>query len=504
MKKLIWFFWGIINIQVFGQQYMDSKKADALTNLYFTEGIKTLKDFLSIPNRSRNVEEIERNIEWCKEWFKELDMEVVKIFSEGVPHLLATKVVDVTKPTLLFYLQIDGQPVDSSLWDQPDPFQPVLKKCRGGDCIPLDWEILKGDVDLEWKIFARSASDSKGPAVAFMYALKIMHLQGVNPAYNIKVIMDFQEELGSPTLPKLVKNNRAAFAADAIIIVDGTRPSGNMPTLTFGARGIATVSLTTYGAMKNMHSGQYGNYVPNPAFALARLVGGMKDTEGRVLIPGFYEGVKISSTIGGSMENQGASLQELGLAEFEKVGANYLESLQYPSLNIRGMKAGWVGNEVRTIIPSEAVVEIDMRLVMETPAERQLQLLRNYIIDQGFYVIDEAPTLEERLKYPNLIRMEYRIGSLPFKTNIDGPLGQWLQNIMAETFGTGNFLVMQTTGGSQPIAPFINTLGIPALALRIANPDSNIHAPNENIRLGNFYEGIKIALSVLSKPYDIE
>lgn len=483
---------------------MDNKRVDALTDLYFTEGIQTLKTFLSIPNRSRNRDEIERNMEWCKEWLKELDMEVVQIFSEGVPHLLANKVVDDSKPTILFYLQIDGQPVDSSLWDQPDPFQPVLKKCQGGDCIPLHWEVLEQAVDHEWKIFARSASDSKGPAVAFMYALKILQQQRVEPAYNVKVIMDFQEELGSPTLPQLVENHRLGFAADAIIIMDGTRPSGNLPTLTFGARGIATVSLTTYGALKNMHSGQYGNYVPNPAFALARLVGGMKDEVGRVLIPGFYEGVQISSTVGGAMKNLGASLQELGIAGFEKVGSNYLESLQYPSLNIRGLKAGWVGDEVRTIIPSEAVVEIDMRLVMETPAERQLQLLRDYIIDQGFYVVDEAPTLEERLKHPKLIRMEYRIGSLPFKTDINGPLGQWLQTIMGDTFGSGNFLVMQTTGGSQPIAPFINTLGIPALAIRIANPDSNIHAPNENIRLGNFYEGIKIALAVLSRPYHNE
>lgn len=501
MKKLIWVIWGIINIQGYGQHNMDNKQVDALTDLYFTEGVKTLKNFLSIPNRSRNEEEIKQNIAWCMEWFEALDLEVSKIYSEGVPHLLAIREVDVSKPTLLFYLQIDGQPVDVSLWDQPNPFEPVLKECHQGDCTPLDWEMLDQSIDPEWKIFARSASDSKGPAVAFMYALKILQLQHIEPAFNVKVIMDFQEELGSPTLPKLVESYRAAFAADAMIIVDGTRPAGNMPTLTFGARGIATASLTAYGALKNMHSGQYGNYVPNPAFALARLLGNMKDDDGRVLIPGFYEGVKISSGVGGLMENQGASLQELGLAEFEKVGSNYLESLQYPSLNIRGLKAGWVGSDVRTIIPSEAVVEIDMRLVKETPAARQLQLLREFIVDQGFYVTDKAPTMEERLKHPHLIRMEYRIGSLPFKTDINGPLGQWLQSIMTEAFGAGNFLVMQTTGGSQPIAPFINTLGIPALALRIANPDSNIHAPNENIRLGNFHEGIKMALSVLSTPY---
>lgn len=504
MKKLIWIIWGIINIQGYGQQNMDSKQVGALTDLYFTEGIKTLKDFLSIPNRSRNREEIEQNIEWCTEWLAALDMEVLKIFSEGVPHLLAIREVDITKPTLLFYLQIDGQPVDESLWDQPNPFEPVLKKHQQGEYIPMDWEDLHQSIDPDWKIFARSASDSKGPAVAFMYALKILHLQNLEPAYNIKVIMDFQEELGSPTLPELVESYRAAFAADAIIIVDGTRPSGNMPTLTFGARGITTVSLTTYGALKNMHSGQYGNYVPNPAFALARLLGNMKDQDGRVLIPEFYEGVKVNVGVVGILENQEAALQEFGLAAFEKVGSSYLESLQYPSLNIRGLKAGWVGNEVRTIIPSEAIAEIDMRLVMETPAKLQLKRLRDFIVAQGFHVVDEAPTLEERLKYPNLIRMEYRIGSLPFKTDINGPLGQWLQSIMSDTFGTGKFLVMQTTGGSQPIAPFINTLGIPALALRIANPDSNIHAPNENIRLGNFYEGIKIVLSVLSTPYEIK
>ena len=119
-----------------------------------------------------------------------------------------------------------------------------------------------------------------------------MKQKKLKPDFNIKVIMDFQEELGSPSLTRAVANNTELFKADNMLIMDGTRHLSNLPTLNFGARGIATVTLTVHGAERDLHSGQYGNYSPNPVFHLSRLLGKMKDEEGRVLIPGYYDGVE--------------------------------------------------------------------------------------------------------------------------------------------------------------------------------------------------------------------
>jgi acetylornithine deacetylase/succinyl-diaminopimelate desuccinylase-like protein len=489
----------------FGQN-LNREKIHQLADEYFVEGLLTLKEFLQLPNIGSDPDNIDQNLRWCEKAFQDLSFETEQLLSNGVRHLFAQRIVKKNAPTVLFYLQIDGQPVDPTKWNQKNPFEPVLKECKGDNCEIIPWSNLTRKFDPDWKVFARSASDSKGPAVAFLQVLRIMKDKKLRQKFNIKVIMDFQEELGSPTLPALVKANREKFSADAILIMDGTRPPANLPTLTFGARGIATLKLTVYGARRNMHSGQYGNYAPNPIFHLSRLLGSMKDENGRVLIPGYYDGIQLTDNqktlINLVPENKEALLATLGIAQPESVGATYQEALQYPSLNVRGLRAAWVEKEVRTIIPSEALAEIDMRLVPETPAERQIQLVTDFIRSKGFHVLNAEPTEAERKKHPKLIRIESRIGSRPFRTPLDSPLGDWLGSAMALAFGDDNFIRMQSTGGSQPIAPFIAELGIPAISVRIPNPDNSIHAPNENLRLGNFHEGLKMCLGILIQPYD--
>nr|WP_299173254.1 M20/M25/M40 family metallo-hydrolase [uncultured Allomuricauda sp.] len=487
-------------------QSLEKEEIRQLADEYFLEGMFTLKEFLKLPNLGSNPDNIDLNLKWCENTFQALNFETEILVSEGTQHLFAQKTVKKNAPTVLFYLQIDGQPVDSTKWHQKSPFDPVLKECVGNDCRIIPWEELTQDFNSDWKIFARSASDSKGPATAFMQSLKILKAKKLKPKFNLKVIMDFQEELGSPTLPVLVRNNRDKFSADAMLIMDGTRPPANLPTLTFGARGIATMKLTVYGAYKNLHSGQYGNYAPNPVFGLSRLLGSMKDEEGRVLIPGYYEGVHLTDNqrtlINSVPENKDELLTTLGVARPEAVGNTYQEALQYPSLNVRGLRAAWVENEVRTIIPSEALAEIDMRLVLETPAERQIGLVKEFIRSRGFHILDHEPTQQERKDHTKLIKIESRIGSLPFRTDLNSPLGNWLGSAMAHVFGEGNYIRMQSTGGSQPIAPFISELGIPAISVRIPNPDNSIHAPNENLRLGNFHEGLMTCLGILTHKYE--
>lgn len=488
---------------VFGQL----SKPDIISSSqsHLRTALEDFQDFLKIPNNGLVEKDMWDNVRYCDSLMKSLGFETKTFTKNQVPNLFAQGVQDPSKKTILVYLQIDGQPVDSSAWNQASPYIPVLKKEENGKVIEIPWSSLDQEIHPDWKIFARSASDSKGPATIFFTTLKILQEKGIQPAVNLKVIMDFQEEMSSPTLADVVAENKEAFQADGILIMDGTRHFSNLPNLAFGARGIVTATIKVFGPSNNLHSGQYGNFAPNPAFQLSRLLAAMKDDSGKVLIPGFYEGVNISEADFKAMseipEDNEEMANEMGFAEAEKVGRNYQEALQYPSLNIRGLRSGWVGNEVRTLIPSEAVVEIDIRTVKETPNERQLALLQKFLLDQGYHLIEGAePTAEERKTYSKIASFKTRNGSEPFRAAMDSEFAHWLDRGMAHVFGD-QYIKTRQTGGSQPMAPFINILGAPAVSVRIPNPDNNIHGPNENIRIGNFQEGIQTCLSILTQAF---
>lgn len=467
----------------------------------FPKILSEFREFLTIKNDGHFPEQINNNLVWCKEALKKRKFEVTVLSSNGIPHLLGKRIFDSSLPTVLVYMQIDGQPVSPAEWDQTDPFEATLKIKSGDRWLKQKWE---APFNKESRIFARSASDSKGPTMAFLSALDILDLKRIKPAFNIKCIMDFQEEMGSPGLPDLIIKNKDLFDARAVLIMDGTRHVSNLPTLNFGARGIATIKLKVFGANTELHSGQYGNYAPNPVFKLAKLLAGMKDENGKVLIPKFYDGIEISAKDKELLRNMpGDDLelnQRIGIKSPERVGDNYEESLQYPSLNVRGLRAADIGQDVRTIIPAEAIAEIDMRLVPETPGQRQIDLIKAYISSQGYHFVKDNPTDEERKVYDKLISFDYKIGSKPFRTDLDSPFGLWLSRSMDRVFGKGNYVNQRTTGGSQPIEPFITTLGIPAVSIRFPNPDNNIHAANENLSIGAFIEGIEMCVGVLTEP----
>jgi len=475
------------------------------SNKELRSSLLTFQEYLSIPNNGKVETDIKANLDWCQNAFESRGYKTQVLVSGKVPHLFASGKIDPKKKTILVYMQIDGQPVDSSAWNQESPYIPALKMKEGEEWEEINWNFLDGKIDPEWKIFARSASDSKGPTMAFLSALDILHQKGIAPAVNLKFILDFQEEMSSPELAKAVAENKNLFEADGILIMDGTRHFSNLPNLAFGARGIATITLKVYGAKDNLHSGQYGNFAPNPVFTASRLLAAMKDESGKVLIPGFYEGVNFSEADLKAMAAVPESLEqlqdELGIAEAEKVGNSYQEAMQFPSLNIRGMRAAWIGQEVRTIIPSETIIEIDMRTVKETPAERQVELVRQFITAQGFHIVSDEPSDAERKAYPKLISFDYRIGSEPFRAEMESSFGFWLEKGMSLVFGN-DYIKTRLTGGSQPMAPFINILGVPAVSVRIPNPDNSIHGPNENIRIGNYLEGIQTCLGILTQSFE--
>ncbi|MCB0491095.1 MAG: M20/M25/M40 family metallo-hydrolase [Cyclobacteriaceae bacterium] len=469
------------------------------------EFVKAVTDFraaLQIPNDGHYPEQIKANVSWATKAFEDRGFNTQLIKTPGAPHVYAEKQFVKKGKTVLFYLQIDGQPVDTSAWDQESPFKAALKEEKNGQWLEIDWNDFNENFNPDWRIYARSASDSKGPAMCFLTALSILEKNKVKPNFNIKVIMDFQEEMSSPQLAWVVQNNQELLKSDMVLIMDGTRHVSNLPTLCFGARGIATATLKVYGPRNALHSGQYGNYAPNPVFAMSKLLAGLKDDNGRVTLPGFYDGIVLSEADKKDLNDIPEDMDEinstLGIARPDAVGATYQEAMQYPSLNVRGIRAAWVGKEVRTIIPEEAIAEIDMRLVVESPGEKLMGLLKQYVEQQGFHLVDGEPTDEERTQYPKLASLSYKLGSEPFRTDIDTELGHWLSRAMERLYGN-DFVKMRTTGGSQPIAPFIKTLNIPAVSVRIPNPDNSIHSPNENIRVGNFFEGIETMVGVLTE-----
>lgn len=486
-------------------QSLSKKQIETAAENTLPDAVKDLFEFLLIPNNGNFPEHIEKNLDRCTVIFSDLGFKTQRLETTGAPLLFAEKTYKKKAKTMLFYLQIDGQPVDTLAWNQPSPYLPVIKKKVDDNWVIIPSVENRADLDKDWRIFARSASDSKGPAMAFISALRVLEKLGKKPEYNIKVIMDFQEELGSPDLPGVVKSYSTLLKADAILIMDGTRHLSNLPTLTYGARGIATATLKVFGARRSLHSGQYGNFAPNPVFETSRLLGSLKNEDGKVTIPGFYDGIQLS-TVEKEKLNQVPEDMELiktslGISQPDMVGETYQESLQYPSLNIRGLKAAWVGQDVRTLIPSEVIAEIDMRLVPESDGKRLMESLKTYIVERGFHLVDSIPTDEERAKHKKLASFSYRLGSSPFRTSFDSSLGKMLNRAMTRLFDD-NYINMRTTGGSQPIGPFINTLGVPAVSLRIPNPDNSIHAPNENLRIGNFLEGIMSCIAVLDEPME--
>ncbi|WP_343485748.1 M20/M25/M40 family metallo-hydrolase [Allomuricauda sp. d1] len=482
------------------------KKIEKWSEKALPTAIGELVNFMAIANDGNYPEQIEENLNWCKVVFAELDFETKILETDGAPLLYAESKNHNTDKSILFYLQIDGQPVDTLAWNQPNPYKAVFKHRTAENewnMLPKDFQ--KSGFNMDWRIFGRSASDSKGPAIAFINALRILKEKNIIVPYTVKVIMDFQEELGSPSLPAAVNRYRELLEANAILVMDGTRHLSNLPTLTFGARGIATATIRVFGPRKALHSGQYGNVAPNPVFEASRLLTSLKDEDGRVAIPSFYDGISLNEDekrrLNAVPEDLEQIKKRLGIAQIEAIGETYQEALQYPTLNVRGLNAAWVGKEVRTLIPEEVVIEIDMRLVPESDGERLMQLLRKHIIGQGFHLADSIPTDKERAEHRKLASFKYRLGSKPFRTSFDAPIASMLNHAMQRIFDD-RFIAMRTTGGSQPIAPFINTLEVDAVSVRIPNPDNSIHAPNENLRIGNFLEGIMTNLSILTEPFD--
>ncbi len=344
-----------------------------------TEAIEELRQFIAIPNDALYPDDILKNISWLEEAFDKRNFKTSILETERTPLFFAEKSMNGASSTILFYMHFDGQSVDKSKWLQEDPYIAILKEKNSGDWKAIDWDNLKKEINRDWRIFGRSASDDKGPIIMLLQAIDAMHENDFKPQVNIKVILDGEEEKGRLHLTAAVKKYKDLLSADHMIINDGPMHLTGKPTLIFGCRGNTTINLTVYGPRNHQHSGHYGNYAPNPVFRMAKLLSSMKDDEGKVIIPGYYDGILLTPEIKQLLEqvpdDRDKIHSTIGIAEPEKVGQSLQEALQYPSLNVRGISAAWTGDEARTIVPAEVTASIDLRLVPKSDPDKLKSLI---------------------------------------------------------------------------------------------------------------------------------
>ena len=253
-------------------------------------------ELLSIENVADEPADIQRNAAFLEQSFRKRGFKTHLLNNAAQRPLVLAELGRAKKSaaTILFYMHFDGQPVTPEQWSQMSPFEPVVKK-RAADG---RWQEVSRDqlfaqpLDPELRVFARSASDDKAPIMMLLTAIDV--LKGRAPAVNVKVLLDSEEEISSPSLDETVQVNRALFDADALVVLDGPVHGSGRPTLVFGNRGITEAVLTVFGPKAPLHSGHFGNYVPNPALRLASLLASMKDDAGRVLVPGYYDGITLT------------------------------------------------------------------------------------------------------------------------------------------------------------------------------------------------------------------
>jgi acetylornithine deacetylase/succinyl-diaminopimelate desuccinylase-like protein len=358
------------------------------------------------------------------------------------------------------------------------------------------------------RVYARSASDDKAPIVALLAAIDALRASGRQLTSNVRVILDGEEEAGSRGLISSLTKYSDRYRADMMLVLDGPLHSSGKPTVVFGGRGVLTLDLTVFGPKFALHSGHYGNWVPNPAMDLMHLVGSMKDENGRVLIEGFYDDVPPFTSeekriLASVPDDPKELMQFFGIARTDKVGGSLQEALQYPSLNLRGLRSAYVGSEARTVIPESAMASIDIRLVKETDPDRMVRRVRDHLQKQGYLVVDKEPDDVIRAKSPRIVMLSSGSGGATFsgtkayRTDMNHPVSVAITNVLQRTWKEAPVRI-RTMGGTVPMAPFAETFSFPIISIPVVNFDNNQHSENENLRVENLWKAVVTFAAVLS------
>ena len=464
-------------------------------------------DFLSLPNVASDIQNIKRNAARIMEMMQERGLNP-RLLEGTTPNTPPAVYGEWRTPgaqrTLLFYAHYDGQPTDPKQWTNTLPWQPVFRTAAleaGGEIAPAPAE--GTPINPQWRIYARSASDDKAGVMAILLAFSALRDKGIALNSNIKFFFEGEEEAGSPHLAEIIKRHKDLLEADAWIICDGPVHQSGRKQVVFGARGDTNVDVTVYAAKRPLHSGHYGNWSPNPAMMLARLLASMKDNEGRVTIDGWYSDVEPLGDAERRAITEAPKYDEelkkqLGLMRVEGGGKTLMELINVPSLNVNGFGSGDIGALARNVIPTTATAVLDLRLVKGNDHNRQTQRLVDHIKKQGYYVVDREPTDAERLQHPMIARVAARPGGYNAeRTRMDLPISVAVIDAVQSTT-TDKIVLLPTSGGSLPLSIITENLRTVTISVPIANYDNNQHAENENIRLQNLWDGIETFAALMT------
>ncbi len=465
-------------------------------------------ELLSLPNDSINPADAQKNAAWLAAAFARRGFTTRLLENKGRPLVYAEYGGNrAPRRTALFYMHFDGQPVVPSQWSQKDPWQPVVKR-RGADgkWVEVDRaELMKPGFDPELRVFARSSSDDKGPITMFLAVFDLLRARKIDPAVNVKVLLDSEEEVNSPGIAAVVAANTALLSADAVVLVDGPVHASGRPTISFGNRGVVTVTLTVHGPRAPLHSGHFGNWVPNPGMRLARLLASMKDEDGRVVVPGWYARTNLTDAdlkvLAEIPDDEAALKKRTGIAQPEKVGATYQESLQYPSLNVRGLASASVGEKAANVVPRDAVAELDLRTTVEADPAYLVGLLGRHVEAQGYHLVEKEPTDEERAAWPKLARLIPHLPEEAARQPFDSPVGRWASSAIAGAWPGAPLVRIRMMGGTLPTHQIVGPLNAPFVQVPVVNPDNNQHAYDENLRMGHYLSGMRTLAALLTAPF---
>ncbi|MHB8525514.1 MAG: M20/M25/M40 family metallo-hydrolase [Candidatus Acidiferrales bacterium] len=466
--------------------------------------IREFVNLLSIPNVASDTPNIQRNATALVAMLNRrgFHTQLLPIAGRG-PVVFGELESPGAKGTVIFYCHYDGQPVNPSNWTGTKPFVPALRTGTidvGGQLIPFPSQ--PGSYKDDWRLYARSAADDKAPIIALLAAVDALRANHIPMAVNLKLVMEGEEEDSSPHLAATVAAHKNLFSGDLLITADGPVDQSGRPLVFFGNRGVISVRITVFGPLHPLHSGHYGNWAPNPAMSLAKLLATMKDANGHVLVSGFYDNVvplgpAERKAIAEAPDNDARLLQTFGLAAAHGGGKKLLELLNEPSLNIDGLESGWTGAQAKTVIPDRATASLDMRLVKNAGPQQEFDRLVAHIRKQGFYVIDREPTMEERAKYAHIAEVTSDKGYPATRTPMDLPISQALMRVVDEAAGRPAVKI-PLIGGSVPMYIF-NDMGLPVIGVPIVNFDDNQHSANENLRIGNLWAGMEIYAGILAE-----
>ena len=427
--------------------------------------LEELKALLAIPSISALPEhagDVRRCAEWCGEEMRRVGLQNVELIeTPGNPVVYGEWLGAAGAPTILFYGHYDVQPVDPlELWITP-PFEATVR---------------------DGEIFARGSADDKGQVFMHLKAIEAHIKQNGRLPVNIKLILEGEEEVGSVNLDNFVKANTEKLKADVVVISDSAMFARGVPSICYGLRGLVYFQIDVRGSNTDLHSGVFGGALANPATVLAQMLAQMKERNGTVKIPGFYDDVvplqeeerQAWATL---PFNEKQYRKDFGIPKVHgEPGYTTLErTWARPTFEVNGLLSGFTGEGAKTVLPAVAMAKVSMRLVPNQDPDKIAELFEAYCAKV-------APKSVE-------VKVTRMHGGKPWMASFDNKFIQAAGRAIEQGFGRKP--VFTREGGSIPVvATFQEELGLPSVLFGVGLPDENAHAPNEKLDCGNFHNGI--------------